>query len=433
MARNTNVSSLIPQDINKNLSAIKSPKAFGDQILNNEVSKLKTSALGRIETLKNDIKTLTQKIIDLEVNHNKNLLNLYNKAKPVPPIKPSLTEEEYQLAVNNENISYQLEKSLLQLEKDQLEQKLKDILSDPYKNVKSNIALIKNKIKKNKIKNKNKDSKANKLLILKVLKNTGKSFVPIIALQGTKLIFSIISNNKKLQDLVDNTNAIIDTAVTQQDINSARVLRNSTLSILNDNERKLSSLSKLISTVNRILPILNIIIQLAQRIFPIPTPPGPIPDVVTPAKEKFRFKYETVLKLVEGLNVLLSILQGILDTQLSDLNDLKNQLKNINDLLDNAALNNLSDEELQSFINNIQNQTQPLDIEYKGFKLKIKEEETLGAQQAVIVRGTIRRKFAVAIDRDGVEVLKSELSFTLDPNDLIEQLKIIIDQQNLQA
>jgi hypothetical protein len=433
MARNTNVSSLIPQDINKNLSAIKSPKAFGDQILNNEVSKLKTSALGRIETLKNDIKTLTQKIIDLEVNHNKNLLNLYNKAKPVPPIKPSLTEEEYQLAVNNENISYQLEKSLLQLEKDQLEQKLKDILSDPYKNVKSNIAFIKNKIKKNKIKNKNKDSKANKLLILKVLKNTGKSFVPIIALQGTKLIFSIISNNKKLQDLVDNTNAIIDTAVTQQDINSARVLRNSTLSILNDNERKLSSLSKLISTVNRILPILNIIIQLAQRIFPIPTPPGPIPDVVTPAKEKFRFKYETVLKLVEGLNVLLSILQGILDTQLSDLNDLKNQLKNINDLLDNAALNNLSDEELQSFINNIQNQTQPLDIEYKGFKLKIKEEETLGAQQAVIVRGTIRRKFAVAIDRDGVEVLKSELSFTLDPNDLIEQLKIIIDQQNLQA
>ena len=34
---------------------------------------------------------------------------------------------------------------------------------------------------------------------------------------------------------------------------------------------------------------------------------------------------------------------------------------------------------------------------------------------------------------DGVEQLKSEYSFTLDPNDLVEQLKLVIDQQNLQG
>jgi hypothetical protein len=37
------------------------------------------------------------------------------------------------------------------------------------------------------------------------------------------------------------------------------------------------------------------------------------------------------------------------------------------------------------------------------------------------------------IFRDNVEVIKSELSFTLDPNDLIDQLKLIIDSKNLQA
>ena len=31
------------------------------------------------------------------------------------------------------------------------------------------------------------------------------------------------------------------------------------------------------------------------------------------------------------------------------------------------------------------------------------------------------------------EVIKSDYSFTLDPNDLVDQLKLIIDQQNLQG
>jgi hypothetical protein len=141
--------------------------------------------------------------------------------------------------------------------------------------------------------------------------------------------------------------------------------------------------------------------------------------------------------LVFALNIILSILQGILDAKLDDLRDLKSQLQNINDILDNAALNNLSDIELQNFINDLQNQSSKINsttfAEYKGFKFAIKEEETLGAQQAVVVRGNIKRRYAVAIDRDGVEVLKSELSFTLDPPDLVEQLKLIIDQQNLQA
>jgi hypothetical protein len=56
----------------------------------------------------------------------------------------------------------------------------------------------------------------------------------------------------------------------------------------------------------------------------------------------------------------------------------------------------------------------------------------LGAQQAVVVKGN-KRHYAVSVNRDGVEVIKSDYSFTLDPNDLVDQLKLIIDQQNLQG
>jgi hypothetical protein len=66
---------------------------------------------------------------------------------------------------------------------------------------------------------------------------------------------------------------------------------------------------------------------------------------------------------------------------------------------------------------------------YKGFRFQIKEEQ----DPRFTVRGTIKRRYAVAINRQGVEVLKSEYSFTLDPNDLVDQLKLIIDKQKLQG
>jgi hypothetical protein len=431
MAGNTNVSSLIPSNINNTLSQVSNPKAFGDQVINNSVTKLITSSLGKIEVLKNDIQVIVKKILDLEVKHAKTLEELNLKFNPPPPTKPLLTQEEYNQSVNNENNSYLEEKTLLQQEKLLLQQKLEDILNNPYKKIQKQTERRQKRVEERKQRNRNKREKGKKILFSKVLKNASKSLTPIIALQGTKLLFEIILNNKKLQDLVDNTNAVIDAATTQQDINAARVLRNSTLSILNDNERKILSLLNLVKRLNTIISVLNIILRLASVIFLIPTP-SPAPDVITPAKERLRKKYETAVKLVDGLNVLVAIFQGILDAQLNDLNDLKNQLKNLNDLLSNTALNNLSDNELQDFINDLKNQPTTFPG-YKGFKFAIKEEETLGAQQAIVVRGNIKRRYAVAIDRDGVEVLKSEFSFTLDPTDLVEQLKLIIDQQNLQG
>jgi hypothetical protein len=65
---------------------------------------------------------------------------------------------------------------------------------------------------------------------------------------------------------------------------------------------------------------------------------------------------------------------------------------------------------------------------YKGFKFALREENN----PRFVVQGN-KRHYAVAINKQNIEQLKSDFSFTLDPNDLIEQLKLVIDQQNLQG
>ena len=49
------------------------------------------------------------------------------------------------------------------------------------------------------------------------------------------------------------------------------------------------------------------------------------------------------------------------------------------------------------------------------------------------VDGLFKRLDKALVGNKGVEILKSASSFTLDPQQLVEQLKIIIDQQDLQG
>jgi hypothetical protein len=44
-----------------------------------------------------------------------------------------------------------------------------------------------------------------------------------------------------------------------------------------------------------------------------------------------------------------------------------------------------------------------------------------------------KRRYAVAIDTKGKEIIQSDYSYTLDPNVLIEQIKLEIDRQNLKS
>ena len=65
-----------------------------------------------------------------------------------------------------------------------------------------------------------------------------------------------------------------------------------------------------------------------------------------------------------------------------------------------------------------------LDTIYRGFNFEIEE---------VPFSPTVNRKRALAKNSDNITLLQSELSFTSTPNILIEELKFVIDRDNLRA
>lgn len=426
MANNRNVSSLVNTNTLNNLSKSKSPKSFGDQVSNND-SKIVNSSLGKKQELQLELAKLVQVEVEEKIKYGEDLVNLSKQFNPPPPTKPTLTFEQYEFEKVETERRYNERITEIQVQKNEINQQIQLIATSPYNKEKNNTKRREARTKRKIERAKSKENKEKKILSIKVLQNQSKTIASLVSLQSAKLLFDILSNNKRLQELIDNTNDIIDAATTQEAINNARVIRNSTLAILNSNERKLASLSKIVNNINRIVTILNISLTAIILLFTIPKPFGLGPSMPTPIANKVK----KLQDLVVALNILTSILKGILDSKLSDLEDLKSQLKQVNDILDNSLVNNLSDEQLQAFINEQRN-LQSKFTEYKGFRLEIREEETLGAQQAVVVKDTIKRKYAVALDRDGVVILKSDFSFTLDPVDLIDQLKIIIDQRDLQ-
>ena len=427
MADNRNISSLVNSNTLNTLSSVIRPKSFGDQLSNNN-EKIVNSSLGKKQELQLELKKLDAEKIEENVKYAKILNDLFNQFQPTPPTKATLTFEQYEKEKIEAEVLYTNIIIEIDLQKNEIDKQIQDISNDPYKN-------IKNSTKRREVRNnrkiqraKNKENKEKKVLSKKVLQNLSKTIASLVSLQATKLLFSIVFNNKKLQELIDDTNTIIDAATTQEAINNARVIRNSTLAIIINNERKLDSLNKIVDNANKVVTILNIALTAIILLFTIPKPFGLGPTMPTPIANKVK-KFQD---LVVALNILISIIKGILDSKLNELNDLKSQLNQLNDVLDNTLINNLSNEQLQAFINEQRN-LQSKFSEYKGFKLEIREEETLGAQQALVVKNNIKRKYAVALDKDGVPVLKSDFSFTLDPADLIEQLKLIIDSNNLQA
>ena len=425
MPSNVNISSVISPDVLKNISKASAIKTFGDQLVNKAKDKVISVVEGKIGELKKNIEDITKKTVTLGINHNTELkrLEVENKNK-------QLTDEQYNEAVIVENAAYDLAVKNSENEITKLKEDLAKIISDPYRKIKEERLKRKNRIKQRRAKNKAERSKARRNLAIKVIKNAAKTLAPIIALQLTNQLIAVISQREKLEVLVNQVNDYIISANTPETIQIAINLRNNTITLINNSISKLQKIKKVTEQITIYITVFSIIVAILSSI-PIPTavPPGigiPI-NVIT----KIVKALEKANKLIASLSVILAICTVLLENEIFKLNELILRLKEISQLLDQSTLQNLNNQELTNLTSNLLTNIDQFG-EYKGFKFKIKEEQTLGAQQAIVVKGN-KRHYAVAINRDGVEVIKSDYSFTLDPNDLVEQLKLIIDQQNLQG
>jgi len=425
MSNNLSISTVVSPDILKTISSSVAIKTFGDQLVNKAKDKVISVVEGKVGELKKLIEETIKQSVQAGIDHNTELKRLEIIFK-----NKQITEEQYNAAVAKENEAYKAKIDSLEAQKIKFQEDLTKILSDPYKKLKAEREKLKLKLKKRKTKNKAERAKARRDLAKKIALNAAKTLAPIIALQIAGRLASILSQRGKLEILVDQVNAYIEQANTPETIAIATNLRNNTITLINNSIGKLSSLQKTISQIATYITIFSTIVAILSAI-PIPTavPPGigiPVNVIIKIVKT-----LERANKLILALNVVLAISTVVLGNEISKLNDLIERLKTVNQLLDLKSAINLNEQQLAD----LSNAFLPTDGDfgtYKGFKFAIKEEQTLGAQQAIVVKGN-KRRYAVAINRDGTDILRSELSFTLDPNDLIDQLKLIIDQRNLQG
>jgi hypothetical protein len=421
MANNINISPVISPEIVKTISSATAIKTFGDQLKDTGKSKLLSVSLGKLEELKNRVQEIILAEVKLGSDHNTELKRLSINYK-----NNQISKEQYDEAVAAENESYVKKREDLAKRKEQLQKEINDIIADPYRKIKAEVKRRKERRKRRKARSKAEKAKARRDLAKKVAKNAAKTLAPIIALQLANRFIAIISQRAKLELLVDQVNIYILSANTPETIVVATNLRNNTITLINNTINKLTSLQKTIQQINLYLTIFNAVVRILSAL-PIPTavPPGigiPV-NLIT----KIITTIEKSLRLISALNVVLSISTILLENEIAKLNELIFRLNEINQLLDTKASVDLNENQFNALSSAIYNNVDDFPP-YKGFKFKIKVEEN----KAFEVKGN-KRRYAVAVDRDGVEVLKSEFSFTLDPNDLVDQLKLIIDQRNLQG
>ena len=400
-----NIAPIISPDILKTISAATIIKTFGDQLKDKAKETVISVAKNKVTELEAGLEAIIKKEIELGISHS-------NELKRLDTLKQQkqITEDEYNELVKAENISYQTQLALLDEEKKQLKTNISNILSDPYKKIKDKSKEFKNNIKQLKKRTQDAESKAKTRLTKQIVSNAVKSLAPVVGLQLANQFASVISQRKKLEELVNQINVYIDTQVKdEQTVAIATNLRNNAVTLINNNIKKLENLDNILKTIQTIITIFALVLSVISLI-PVPVPP------------KVVITLERANKLVLALSALLAIATNLLSTEIIKLNELIERLKQISLKLDGKSLDNLS--ALTNFFLPTGGTYPP----YKGFNFKIKEEQ----DPKFTVKGN-KRRYAVAINRSGVEQLKSEFSFTLDPNDLIEQLKLVIDQRNLQG
>jgi hypothetical protein len=378
--------------------------------INNAISNVKRSAevVEELALIGLEIETIENFTLPTELNKiNNNPIYLpVRVSSDDDKIENEKRVEDKQNAIDNINEFYKERLKNLRIQKEKLKEEFNK-LNDRW------FGLSKTEAEKALERNHDKqDEKLNQA------KNKGKkpTFSDIVSalsfIVSTLLQFISISN-KKIEELVNQVNNIISSASTKTDIDSARSARNSALIIISINRNYLSVVNNIISLLNQIIPILSILISVFSLL------------PVTFMNAGIILQFQRLQKLLSDCVSLLNVASLVTDKLIEDLNYQESRLLPLNELLD-ANLDNLSADDLKKLISSYTQLGYLNGYDYKGFKFYIKEEE----DPKFVVKGN-KRRYAVAINQKGNEVLKSKFSFTLDPNVLVEELKLIIDQKDL--
>jgi hypothetical protein len=258
---------------------------------------------------------------------------------------------------------------------------------------------------------------------------------------GLKNADKLGTDPKFLQDVLSGNidpKILLDQCPPKEKLDQIIVLRNRLTNSLNGIGTRLdsfnSSLNAILSTYNisltlvETLDIASKVTSLAAKF--VPAPPG-IPGIVTSTLNDLLLTKLSTLYTTDG-SPKLSKLKAIFDSAAMPLTITSGYIKtavNLLSLLDiiiklcdpNANLVNV-DDSLTSVTKQLNADNN--DSTYKGFTFEIEE---------VPFSNNLVRKRALGLNKSGIKLIETQLSFTLDNQVLIEELKLIIDKGNLKA
>lgn len=200
-------------------------------------------------------------------------------------------------------------------------------------------------------------------------------------------------------------------------------LRNELTTILNNANKVITTTNNVITITQTSLSAINAILAVLKRIpYPVTgVPPLGLPPLttgqinsITETINKLQFSIRTGQVGLSTIQALGNILAGLLASILELLNSLDVFIQKCAEEQDIPY--NLINAELVAIQGSVESS-------YKGFTFDIKLENLENPQYP--------RRYAVAINTQGLIVLRSESSFTANPQTLIDQLKFIIDRDNL--
>lgn len=216
------------------------------------------------------------------------------------------------------------------------------------------------------------------------------------------------------------------------------VLRNKLMDRLNSTSNKINILSKsldpldsALNTTKKGLNTAQIAFKVAETAITLTPPAVPIPGSLIVGYTKINDLLNNFLpSTITAFSNKISSISSALDYADSTIFKLLNLLKIIDQYLTGCGVSTSELTSTNDYVNKVNQQYTevqliPSNIEvYKGFTLEIVEEP---------FSPTVNRRKGVAKNSQGIILLSTPLSFTTLPQILIEELKLIIDSNDLKA
>jgi hypothetical protein len=257
----------------------------------------------------------------------------------------------------------------------------------------------------------------------KFIKAVGPIIIVLVLARVLNIFITRLADTvTRLGALVDKTNEIIQAATTKEDIKKAKVARDAALVALASAERQVEAFRKTINTLNTTITVFTLLLSILAALPIAPYQTAPIAIKASRMIAKFN-------PVLISLGILLQVSLTTLDGFLNTIQYERSRLLPLNNVLEQADAQDLTPEEVRDLLAVSNGGLGPVEgVVYNGFTFSIVEEN-----DPKFVVAENKRRYAVALDRSGFVVLQSTPSFTLDPNVLIEELKLEIDKRNLEA